>query len=307
MLLITYVSVASLIAFFTVKIIGVPIGRKMTTKIVLSILAFTPVYVLLAYLLSRLVSGEIRKLSDSTDRLPFSVDIEGSFISEIDDLAEVIRNQASRILDILEAQRFLLLRLAHDLRTPVSNLRNVLQGIKEGVIPETERPDYIDRLIEETYKMEELLESVLADIRKSVKRTEPESVDISELVKKVAQMWRLRFSQKGICFELELEEDVKGFLSPADLEEVLNNLLENAYKNTPEGKVCILLKRNGRYVSLRIENTGAGLEEGKIMQAYREGRLGLYITRELVWRNGGSLKVSKEKGNTVFTIRFPLP
>ncbi len=305
LLLLTYVVVASLIAFFTVKIIGVPIGQKMTTKIILSIAGFMPVYVLLAFLLSRIISREIEKLSRSAEQLPFNPTLEGSFIKEVDSLANTIESQSNRILEILEAQRFLLLRLAHDLRTPISNLRNVLQGIKEGVIDSSEIEDYVSRLILETEKMEVLLEEVLSDMRKTVRKTEPEETDLGELLKELVDIWRFRFSSKGINLELELVEGVKAYVSPIDLREALNNIIENAYKNTQDGEVKIYLRNGDTSIEICVEDRGSGIEEGKIMQAYKEGRLGLYITRELLWRNGGSLKISRNGKGSCFIVTFP--
>ncbi len=305
-MLTTYVVIASLIAFFTVKIVGVPIGRKMTAKIVLSIIMFTPIYVLLAYLLSKLISGEIEKLNRSAKQLPFNKSVGESFISEVDSLANTIRLQAERIMEILEAQRFLLIRMAHDLRTPITNVRNVLQAIKEGVIGKEESGEYIDRLIMETQKMEELIEEILADMRRSVRKSQPERLNLSNLLREIVEIWKLRFDSKGLELLAELEEDIEVYLSPVDLQEVINNLLENALNNTERGRVKVSLRKKDRDVEIEISDSGTGIQEGEIMKAYRQGRLGIYIVKELVWRNGGSLEMSSGGAGSSVKVRFPL-
>lgn len=300
LLLVTYFAVAGLIAFFTVKIVGIPIGKKMFTKIVLTILAFTPLYIAVALLLSRLLEKDLKKLSNAVKDLPFSEEMPKSFVKEVDELAEALSLQSERIKDLLEAQRMMLYRIAHDLKTPVTNLRNVLLAMKEGVISEDERDFYTEKLIAETDKINSFLNEILEDLKKISRNLEREKVNLCAFLKDVEVLWKFRFEKKGIDLQVECKDDPTLEIPPADLEEIVNNLLENSLNHTKEGFVKVEALSRNESVVIKIEDTGTGISQPKLREAYRRGSLGLYIVRELTWKNGGNLKIySSEKGTTV--------
>lgn len=305
-LFVTYLIVASLIAFFTVKIIGIPIGKRMFTKIVLSIAAFVPLYLVIAYLLSKFVSRDLLRLEKSIRNLPYFSEPPGSWIREVDRLSRVIRDQTKRIREMIEVQRLMIYRIAHDLRTPIANIRNVLTGIKDGIIRGEEVEEYLSRSIEEVDRVGSLLEEALSHIRKVSRRREVEEVDLCGFVRSLGKVWSLRFEKKGVELKVECSNRIVLKVSPLDLEEIMNNLLENALKNTDIGEVRVKVRREEDQVFITVEDTGRGIETGKLLEAYRRGSLGLYIVRELVWRNGGDMKVTSSEEGTRVVIRFPL-
>lgn len=303
-LFLTYLVVASLVAFFTVKIIGVPIGKRMFTKIVLSIVSFIPLYILIAYLLSKLVSRDLSRLSGAVRDLPFTEEIPGSRIAEIDKLANTISLQSGRIREMMEAQRFMLYRIAHDLRTPITNLRNVLSAMEEGLIGEEERRSYLRKLIKETERMESLLEDALSSVRKISRKLEPDRVNLCEFLKDMEDLWRIRFERKGIRFYLECYGEPIVEIPLQDLEEIVNNLLENAYGNTKAGEVRVRAFSEGDRVVVSFEDTGEGISTPRLQEAYRRGSLGLYIVRELTWKNGGRIEIGASKRGTSVKLFF---
>ncbi len=304
LLLVTYFAVAGLIAFFTVKIVGIPIGKKMFTKIVLTILAFTPLYIAVALLLSKVLERDLKRLSKAVKNLPSSEEMPESFVKEVDDLAKVLSLQSGRIKDLLEAQRMMLYRIAHDLKTPVTNLKNVLLAMKDGVISEDERGFYTERLIAEADKINTFLNRILEDLKKISRNLEREKVNLCAFLKDVEVLWKFRFERKGINLKIECKDNAVVEIPPADLEEILNNLLENSLNHTKEGFVKIEAFRRGEGVVIRVEDTGTGISQPKLREAYRRGSLGLYIVRELTWKNGGNLKIHSSEKGTVAELEF---
>ena len=304
-LFVTYLVVASLIAFFTVKIIGIPIGKRMFAKIVLSIVAFIPLYLVIAYLLSKFVSRDLIRLERSLRDLPYSFRHKGSWIREIDRLSKAVEDQSRRIKEIIEAQRLVIYRLAHDLRTPVTNLKNILQGIKEGVISEEERDEYLGKAIDQAQRIGSLLEGALSEVRKVSRKRDIRRLDLCRVLKGIEEVWGLRFRERGLDLEVVCRGPLEVEVSPLDLEEVLNNLIDNAFKNTDRGRVTVEAWREGDEVVLRVEDTGRGMEEGRLMEAYKKGSLGLYIVRELVWRNRGEVIFESTGTGTRVVIRIP--
>ncbi len=303
-LFVTYVVVASLIAFFTVKIVGIPIGKKMFTKIVLSIVAFIPLYVLLAYLLSRFVSKDLTDLEESVREFPFTKDTGGSFIKEIDRLGEVIKLQSERIRAMVEAQRFMLYRIAHDIRTPLTNIKNVMEGIRDGVVGESERDTYMEKVVEEVDKATAFLEEALSNLKKVNRDTPKEKIDVCTLIENLLPLWRLNFQTKGISVVVRCDRDVFLVMPPIDLEEILNNILLNVLKHTSASEIRIEVVKEDGKVFLKVKDNGEGFDKAKIKDSYRKGSLGLYIVRELVWKNGGQIDIRSGEEGTEVVIAF---
>ena len=305
LLFLTYLVVSGLIAFFTVKIVGIPIGRRMFTKIVLSIIAFIPLYVLLAYATSRFISRDLLRLEERVRKLPFSGEAPGSWLSEIHRLGEVINLQSERIKDMINAQRFMLYRITHDLKTPITNLRNVLTAIKEGVIGEEEREEYLDKLIRETEKMEKLLDEALSNLKKVSRETRKERVELCSFIRELLKIWELRLRQKGVEYRLDCEEGTHVFVSSQDLEEIINNLIENTLKHSSSRLIRVEVRKREGSVTLKLFNEGDEVDPSEIREAYRKGSLGLYIVRELAWKNGLEFRISLGKGGTQIILLFP--
>ncbi len=305
LLFITYIVVAGLIAFFTVKIVGIPIGKKMFTKIVLSILAFTPVYLLIAYALSRFVSRDLMRLEESVRKLPFSGEAPKSWIREINRLGEVISRQSERIGDMVEAQRLMLYRVAHDLRTPLTNFKNVLLALREGLIDESERELYLDKLVNEADKMENFLEEALSDIKKVSRETKRRRIALCSFLKEFEAVWKLRLMKDNVVLLLNCPEEVELNVSPLDLEEILNNLIDNVLKHSDSRIIELSARELEGTVLISVRDDGRGMDSAKLREAYRRGSLGLYIVRELVWRNGGELSINSSADGTEVVLRFP--
>ena len=297
--------VASLIAFFTVKIIGIPIGKRMFTKIVLSIAAFVPLYLLLAYLLSKFLSRDIRRLEENVRELPYSGEMGGSWIKEVDRLSRVISRQAERIREIIEIQRLTLYRIAHDLRTPLTNVRNVVLAIKEGVIGPSERDVYLDKVIKETDRIKDLLEEALSGLRKVSKESKRERIEICSQLRDILSLWEVRLRSEGVRLVLDCEEEVYIKVSALDLEEIINNLLENSLRHARPEEIRLSVRGEGEKVSVELSDAGVGADTAKLKDAYRKGSLGLYIVRELAWRNGGSVEISSSESGTRVVLSFP--
>ncbi len=299
----TYLLVASLIAFFTVKIVGIDIGPKMTLKIILSIIAFVPLYLLVAYIISRLLSRDLRDLEERVKKLPFSLEAPKTRIREVRRLGEALQSQSKRINSLLETQRLTLYRITHDLRTPLTNIKNVLEAIKEGVISPEEEREYIDKVLKETEKINTLVEEALKGLRKVSTKTRREEVELCGFLKDTLKLWEVRLEREGVRLSFSCPEKVSVRVSPLDLAEVIHNLIDNAVKYSSSPTVRVEVKKSQAQVEIRIVNDSVN-PESQLKSAYRKGSLGLYIVRELVWRNGGEVEINTFPDRTEVVLRF---
>jgi len=304
-LFITYLIVAGLIAFFTVKIVGIPIGPKMFTKIVLTIILFLPLYLILAYGLSAMVSRDLRRLERTIEKLPDVEEMPESRIREFSRLAKVIEDQARRISSMLSDQRLMIYRIAHDLRTPTANIRNILTAIRDGVISEEERDNYIDKAVRETHKISEFLDSALSGLREAVKEREVHPSEVSRVVMAVLEEWRPKAEGKG--FEITAKtEDLTVAVPEKELEEILSNLIENALQHSGGTRIELIVRKQGDRALIEVSDNGKGADRELIVDSYRKGSIGLYIVKELTWKRGGEVKIETGERGTKVAVSFPL-
>jgi len=92
----------------------------------------------------------------------------------------------------------MLYRIAHDLRTPLTNLRNVLTAFKDGIIEEEERDLYVEKLLRETDKMNDLLEDTLHSIKKVSRSMEKRWINLCQFLEELGSIWKLRLMQSGV-------------------------------------------------------------------------------------------------------------
>ncbi len=143
-------------------------------------------------------------------------------------------------------------------------------------------------------------------------------VDITELMRAVADAPLPAEEEKHLVIRLSLPPDVFVQGDSLYLRQVFQNLIDNARTNTPEGgTISVSLEENGDQILIKVKDTGYGIapeELDKIFEAYYSNRhgkrpssgLGLYISREIIKRHGGSISVESRMGKGAeFTVQLP--
>lgn len=217
-----------------------------------------------------------------------------------------------------EEEKRLLADIAHDLRTPLTVLRGDLEALEDGLLPCT--PEHLRRLQEEVHLLSRLVEDLrlltLAENR--ALPLKPQALDPVALVRGVLETHTPRATAKGV--ELALEGSAPPLLAdPEALRRVLHNLLDNAFRHTPEGgRVEVRLREEGPWVRIAVRDTGPGLqpgEEERVFQRFYRGDpartrggsgLGLSIARSLVEAMGGRIRAENHpEGGALFTLWLP--
>jgi len=256
---------------------------------------------------------------------------------EIDHLHLAFTGMGARIkAQIAELQRADLQRrelvgnVSHDLRTPLTALRGYLETlqIKSDELTPDERRNYVAMAVKHTDRLgklvAELFELAKLDSREAQIRAEPFSA--AELVQDVAQKYHLAADQKGLSLTVELPESLAFVWADIGLiERVLENLVDNAIRFTPEGGVVTLsLAHEGEgaepgRVRVQVRDTGYGIRQEDLpyifdrsYQAEQSGTdaegagLGLTIARRILELHGSEIEVSSTfNGGTMFTFHLP--
>jgi signal transduction histidine kinase len=251
---------------------------------------------------------------------------------EIDDLASSFEEMARRINEQMQEleekdalRRELVANVSHDLRTPLATLHGYLEtlSLKETKLAPAERAEYLEAAIRHSERLSRLIDELFELAKMDAGETRPhaEAFSMAELVQDVVQEFRLRAAERGI--RLEAHPDVDLPFVEADIgmvERVLENLLENALRHTPErGRVTVRTIPDGHLLHIEIEDTGSGIAAAdlprifdRFYRASSEGSslggsgLGLAISKRILELHGCPIEARSTPGQGT-TFAFGLP
>ena len=225
----------------------------------------------------------------------------------------------------VDAERQELQRLvsdvSHQVKTPVANLKMVTDTLLSKPVTEEEQREFLKGIRNQTDKLEFLFQALV-----KISRLETGAIRLEK--KDAPLIDTLAFGCSGIVYAAEKKDICVTVDCPEDLcrshdskwtAEAVFNLLDNAVKYTPAGgAIQISVEQWEMYVKMSVSDTGKGIPESNqaaiFRRFYREEEvheqqgvgIGLYLTREIVTRQGGYIKVVSEPGKgSEFSIMLP--
>jgi len=280
---------------------------------------------LFTFFLSRRISAPIKALASAARRLgqgDLSQRVELKDKGEMGELAQAFNSMASDLERAEQLQRNMVADVAHELRTPLSNIRGYLEAVRDGVIkPDA---DTIRSLDEEAALLsrlvDDLQELALADAGELKLNPQPE--DIGKVINKTMAAMQAQATAKGIS----LLTDLPGRLPLCDIDshrisQVLHSLLDNAVAHTPGGgTITVAAREQNKWVEISVSDTGEGIPAEELPNIferfYRVDKsrtrttgghgLGLTIAKRLVEAHGGKIEAQSEVGKgSRFTFTIP--
>jgi len=229
-------------------------------------------------------------------------------------------------LEELDESRSQFIRLVtHELRAPVAAIQSYLRLILDGYVPPEKQPEIIAkserRALEQLALISDLLD--LARLQEKRHPSEPEMVDVADILQGVTDLMRARAEDKDVLFSVEVEPNLPPVeATPEHVKQLWTNMISNAIKYTePGGIVVVSLAQNPSYVVGVVRDTGIGMtpeqlshifdefyrtEEAKAMERQGTG-LGLSIVKRIVETYGGRVWVESEKGKgSKFSFALPI-
>ncbi|MBG0562225.1 sensor histidine kinase [Actinoplanes aureus] len=265
----------------------------------------------------RLLTGASLQLA--TGRLDVRVPAGGQ--DELARLSASFNAMAEALQRSEERQRRLIADVAHEMRTPLSNLRGYLEGLADGVIEPS--PELFASLHEETLLQRRILDDlqVLALAEAGDLAYSPVPLDLAELAETAATAHRAVAAAAGVDLVVDAPERVRIEADPDRTRQVLGNLLSNAIRYTDAGgRVELRVTRDAHAAILTVRDTGVGMTAEEVARAFDRfwradparqratggSGLGLTIARRIVADQGGTLEAASTPGlGTTFTVRFP--
>jgi len=280
---------------------------------------------LLAYHLMkpvRLLTAAARRLGEGD--LSQRVNIEGR--DELSELAQTFNRMAVSLQQAEESRRLMTADIAHELRNPLAVQRANLEALQDGVYDLS--PSALEPALEQNRLLTRLVDDLrtlaLADAGEL--KLERTRLDIAEWVTRLLERYRPQAAAQQVELLLEPASAPAGSLvvsaDPLRVEQILNNLLSNALRFTPEGgRITLTTARQADRAVVSVRDSGLGIPTEALPRIferfYRADRarsrsgggsgLGLAIARNLAEAHGGSLTAANyPQGGAIFTLSLPL-
>ena len=239
---------------------------------------------------------------------------------EIDQLASNLNAMLEEIERLMEGVRQVSDNIAHDLRTPLTRLRNRLEQLDSELQEDGEFHSGVTHCITDADQLLATFAALLriARIESGQHRKGFANLDLSVLVADAAELYEVVAEERSLTFNLKNAEAFTVFGDRDLLFQAVVNLLDNAVKYTPEGgSISIALDNNGDKVAIVVSDSGPGIPEAQRDQVgqrfYRleQSRstpgngLGLSLVKAVVQLHQGQLLLEDSAPGLRATIRLP--
>lgn len=280
----------------------------------------------LGWLVARWATGPVEQLETGARRLAGG-DLTGRAEvdrgpPELQHLAVTFNDMAARLEVLVRSQRAFVADASHQLRTPLTALRLRIESLEdtalaEGADPELARVD-LEAIDAELERLGQLVEGLLA-LARSESTTATTTVDAGSVAEDAVGRWRPLAEEHGVELDLDTPGEVPVRTVEGGLEQVLDNLLDNALVVAPRGTtIRVAVTEDGDDAVLSVRDHGPGLSPAERARATdRFWRapgappggtgLGLAIVSELTTVSGGTVTIDDPADGPGLVVRVRLP
>jgi signal transduction histidine kinase len=307
---------------------------QMNTYLLVTTFIALAISLLLSWILSTFHVRRIKRLQLATSTVAqgdYSVRIPSSDFDEIGELAADFNKMVERLDTSMEEienlenrRRQFMADVSHELRTPLTTIRGIIEGLRNDMIPESEKVKGLQLATNETMRLIRLVNENLdyEKIRSKqviLIKQDIQLVELLEIIKDQLDGVSMERSNEII---VAVDPDVSVFADYDRLTQILINITKNSIQFTENGRIYLRGYANDTNCVIEIEDTGIGIDPddiekiwGRFYKAivsrttnpYGEFGLGLSIVKSLVMMHNGTIEVTSEKGKgTKFTLLFPL-
>jgi signal transduction histidine kinase len=273
------------------------------------------------WVLSRRMLGEVKAVGASLEaigegRRDVVLSVDGE--DEMARLAGQLEEMVDRLARTEAARNDLVAAVSHDLRTPITSLRLLVEALDDDIVDAGDRKAYLAKLRTHVGALSALIDDLfeLSRLQAGELRWSMEQVRLDVLVEETVEAMR----SDGVA---RLLVDVPSDLGPArgapeQIQRVLFNLIQNAIRHTPaDGSVTVSAARAVEGVQVEVADTGSGIagdDRERVFEAFFQAGasrtnggagLGLAISRAIVEAHGGRIWLEPSPAGT--SVRFTLP
>jgi len=289
----------------------------------------------LGYFLSSTITERIHLLKGAAEKLAqgdLKTRVAVSGRDEVAALAETFNQMAEQLQtadrrqrELESLRRDLIAWVSHDLQTPLTSMRAILEALSDGVV---EDPETVKRYLHTAQRDVRSLSSLIDDLFQMAQLDaggfplNSASASLSDLISDTLESFTELAKQQEISLEGNVDSDVDPVhMDTQAIGRVLNNLIGNALRHTTgQGRVSVWVRRSTQGVEVTVSDTGEGIRTEDIPHIFERfyrgeksrnrvtggAGLGLAIARGIVQAHGGDIRVESESNKgTQFTFHIP--
>jgi len=239
----------------------------------------------------------------------------GMLTSTFNEMADVIVDNFDRISATDKFRQELIANISHDLRTPLSIMQGYAETllIKKDSLTEAEKSRYLSVVLESSKKLSVLVEQLFQYAKLEANQVSPQKEQflLNELVADILIAYQLKAKERQISLSLDSSDNLPPvFADIALTERVLQNLIDNAFKFTPDGgSITIRLKQTSNGIQVQVADTGIGIapeDQAYIFERYKQLHkddipkkgmgIGLAIVKKILELHQSSIQVTSTPG-----------
>jgi signal transduction histidine kinase len=281
------------------------------------------------FFVSRRVLKRLDSLS-ATSRQIMAGDLSGRLEmagtgDEFDRLAESLNAMLDRIEHLMQGLKDVSDNIAHDLKTPLTRLRNRVEAALAAPPSNEAYRDALQSTIEESDQLIKTFNALLMIARMEAGSQDDAmtEVEAGAVVRDVAELYEPAAEEKGVALAVDVPEPVTLTANRELLGQALSNLIDNAFKYSTTGipggsKVVLSARREGNQLLLRVADNGPGIPEAdrkRVLERFvrlEESRslpgsgLGLSLVAAVARLHHGTIELGDAKPGLVVTLRLPI-
>jgi two-component system sensor histidine kinase BaeS len=283
------------------------------------------VAVALVLWITRRATRPLRDLEQAARRVAegdLAAEVHEGGAEELDAVARSFNAMVRQLARRDRVAREFLMRVTHDLRTPLTAIRGHALALADGVVPEDAVPRSLGAIASEANRLEGLVTDLLDLARLDADRFRVNltRVEGAEPLRAAADAMSSTAEAGGIALVTDLGNLPVVLTDPDRVQQIIGNLLANAIRWTPPGGTVTVSARErpGGGIVAEVRDTGPGIEPAMreaVFEPFRSSEapgghvgsgLGLAIARQLAYTLGGDLGVSDATaGGACFTLLLP--
>lgn len=239
---------------------------------------------------------------------------------EVREVAAALNVMAGRLDTLVHASRAVVADVSHQLRTPLAAMRLRLELVRDEIArtpAAAQTEDDVVVSLAEIDRLSRLVDGLLAVARAEGADLQSQPVDVTAVVRDRLQAWQPVASERHVTVTADLPSTtVVASATPGHLEQILDNLLDNALEAVADGgRIDMVVRRDDERVGVDVHDDGAGMTDQLRQNAFRRfasGRegsgtgLGLAVVHRLVTADGGDVSLDSRPGDgTLVTVWLP--
>lgn len=233
---------------------------------------------------------------------------------EIGQLADSLNYMSHEISKGEDFQKKFIANVSHDFRSPLTSIKGYAQAMMDGTIEPEQYEKYLNIIVSETERLQNLTESILTLNRYDSNSLviEPVTFDINRVIKDTAALFEGKCKAKKIIISLVLSgHELMVQADKGKIQQVIYNLVDNAIKfSHHNSKIMVETTERNEKIFVSVKDSGIGIPKESISDVWNRfyktdlsrgkdkkgSGLGLSITREIIYAHGETIDVISTEG-----------